>query len=135
VLAGGALAGLAALGVALLFNPAVLGQYWHTLGTRPPAQYRSPTLGTLVRLALGGGSFRWQFLALLPGLAWFVPHWLRHPRDWDWPIASSAASRGPRSPPPRREPPPPARTRTSPSTPAPPAGTPAPAGSRSPGRR
>jgi hypothetical protein len=85
VLLGGAGAGLAALGVALCFDPDVLGHYARALADRPPAQYRSPTLGTLLRLAVGDGSFRLQFLALLPGLAWFVPYWLRHRRDWDWP--------------------------------------------------
>jgi hypothetical protein len=84
VLLGGAGAGLAALGVALWFDPDVLAQYAQALSTRPPAQYRSPTLGTLLRLAVGAGSFRLQFLALLPGLAWFVPYWLRHRRDWSW---------------------------------------------------
>jgi hypothetical protein len=84
VLAGGALAGVAATGVALAFNPAVLGQYWHTFTHRPPAQYRSPTLGTLLRLALGEGGFHWQFAALVPGLAWFAFSWRRQRQDWAW---------------------------------------------------
>jgi hypothetical protein len=84
VLGGGLLAGAAALGVALLFNPAVLGQYWHTFTSQPPAQYRSPTLGTVLRLLLGEEQFRLQFLAMLPGLVWFVPYWLRHRQHWDW---------------------------------------------------
>jgi hypothetical protein len=84
VLGGGLLTGLAALGVALLCNPSVLSQYWHTFTSRPPAQYRSPTLGTVLRLLLGEEQFRLQFLALIPGLVWFVPHWLRHRGNWDW---------------------------------------------------
>jgi hypothetical protein len=84
VLAGGALAGVGLTGIALAFDPGVLGHYWHTLTTQPPAQYRSPTLGTLLRLALGGGSFRWQFLALVPGLVWFAASFWRHRRQWDW---------------------------------------------------
>jgi hypothetical protein len=84
VLGGGLLAGLTALTIALLCNPAVLNQYWHTFTSRPPAQYRSPTLGTVLRLLLGEERFGLQFLALVPGLVWFVPYWLRHRDSWDW---------------------------------------------------
>lgn len=84
LLSGGILAGGAALGIALLCNPAVLGQYWHTLTTRPPAQYRSPTLGTVLRLLLNEDRFALQFLALLPGLVWLVPYALRHRSHWNW---------------------------------------------------
>ncbi len=84
LLLGGALTGLALTALALLCNPDVLGQYWHTITTHPPAQYRSPTLGTLLRLALGAEHFRLQFLALVPGLVWFVPYWLRQRRNWQW---------------------------------------------------
>jgi hypothetical protein len=84
VLGGGLLAGVAALAAAALCNPAVLGQYWHTLTSQPPAQYRSPTLGMALRLLLGEEHFRLQFLALVPGLLWLAPYWLRHRRSWDW---------------------------------------------------
>jgi hypothetical protein len=84
VLAGGAAAGLAATLVALAFDPAVLSHYRETLTATPPAQYRSPTLGTVLRLLCGEGRFGLQFLAPLPGLVWFVPAWLRHRRGWDW---------------------------------------------------
>ncbi len=80
VLGGGLLAGLAALGMALWFNPSVLSQYWHTFTSRPPAQYRSPTLGTVLRLLLGEDQFRLQFLALIPGLVWFAVYWMRQRR-------------------------------------------------------
>lgn len=84
VLGGGLLAGLAALGVASLLNPHVLGQYWHTLTHHPPAQYRSPTLGAALRRMFGEEQFRLQFLALLPGLAWLVPYWRHRRETWDW---------------------------------------------------
>jgi hypothetical protein len=84
VLGGGLLAGAFALALALMCNPDVLEQYWYTLSHRPPAQYRSPTLGTLLRLVLGEEHFRLQFLALVPGLVWFVPYWLCHRKNWDW---------------------------------------------------
>src|SRR5262249_42925350 len=84
VLGGGLLAGLAAVAVALACNPAVLGQYWRTFTSQPPAQYHSPTLGAALRLLLGEEQFRLQFLAMVPGLAWFVPYWRRHRTAWDW---------------------------------------------------
>jgi hypothetical protein len=84
VLGGGLLTGALATGIALWCNPAVLSQYWHTFTHQPPAQYRSPTLGTLLRWWLSEDQFRLQFLALIPGLLWFVPYWLRHREGWDW---------------------------------------------------
>src|SRR5262249_6685293 len=47
LLATGAVTGLLAVGIALLFDPAVLREYWQTLTTRPPRQYDSPTLGAV----------------------------------------------------------------------------------------
>lgn len=84
VLGGGLLAGGLALGVALLFNPHVLSQYWYTFTHQPPAQYRSPTLGMALRLLVGEEHFRLQFLPMLPGLAWLAVYWRRQRQDWDW---------------------------------------------------
>jgi hypothetical protein len=84
VLLGGALTGLMLTGLVLALDASVVGQYHHTFTSSPPAQYRSPTLGTLLRLALGEGSFRWQFLAMLPGLLWFALHWRRCRQNWEW---------------------------------------------------
>jgi hypothetical protein len=84
VLAGGAAAGLAATLVAMAFDPAVLSHYREALTLTPPTQYRSPTLGTVLRLLFGEDRFALQFLAPLPGLVWFVPVWLRHRCSWDW---------------------------------------------------
>jgi hypothetical protein len=83
LLVGGATAGLILTGAALALDPGVVGQYWHTFTHRPPEQYRSPTLGALIRLALGEGGFRWQFLPMLPGLAWLLWYGSRR-REWDW---------------------------------------------------
>jgi hypothetical protein len=83
-LAGGIVGGLAMTAIPLLFNAHVLQQYWHTFTQTPPAQYRSPTIGTVLRLVFGEGSFRLQFLAMIPGLVWFVPYWWFQRRDWNW---------------------------------------------------
>ncbi len=84
VLAGGLSAGVASVGLALYFNPAVLSQYWDALAHRPPAQYRSPTLGMVLRLLLGEDQFRLQFLSLIPGLLWLPIYGWRHRNAWDW---------------------------------------------------
>ncbi len=81
---GGLLTGAAALGVAIACNPSVLAQYHDALAHRPPEQWVSPTAGALLRLVFGEGHFWLQFVPTLAGLAWFVPHWLRHRRSWDW---------------------------------------------------
>jgi hypothetical protein len=77
------LTGLAATLIALVCNPDVLTQYVHML-KNPPAEYRSPTLGYLLRLWLGEDRFWLQFLPPLAGLAWLVAYWRRHRRNWDW---------------------------------------------------
>ena len=83
-LAGGVCAGLALTAIPLALNLHVVQQYWHTFTQSPPAQYRSPTLGTVLRLAFGEQHFRLQFLAMVPGLLWFAPYWWTHRRDWNW---------------------------------------------------
>jgi hypothetical protein len=83
-LAAGSVAGLALTAIPLLFNSHLLQDYWHAMTQKPPAQYRSPTIGTVLRLAFGEDQFRLQFLALIPGLLWFVPHWWIHRREWTW---------------------------------------------------
>jgi hypothetical protein len=86
VLAGGILAGVALTLTAMIFDPSIVGDYWRVMTTSPPQQYRSPTLGMLVRLALGeGASFRWQFLPMPAGLAWLAVHlWRSRKGAWDW---------------------------------------------------
>jgi hypothetical protein len=84
VLAGAALTALVALVPPLVCNPAVLWQYGDALLHHPPAQWISPTLGSMLRLAFGPEKFWLQFLPPLVGLLWFVPHWVRYHRNWDW---------------------------------------------------
>jgi hypothetical protein len=84
LLAGGIVTGLVATLIPLVCNPHVLGQYVSTMTTRPPDEYRSPTLGRVVRMAFGEDVFHLQFVALLPGLLWFAFYWPRQRRAWDW---------------------------------------------------
>jgi hypothetical protein len=84
VLAGAVLAALALCVVPLVCNPAVLEQFRYTFLHRPPSEYRSPTLGTVLRLWLGEERFGLQMLGMVPGLVWLLIHGLRHRRDWRW---------------------------------------------------
>jgi hypothetical protein len=84
LLAGAVLAGAAATGIALACNPAVLGQYVERMAHRPPEEFRTPTLGGLVREICKGDNFWVQYLAVVPGVLWLIVWGLRHRRDWDW---------------------------------------------------
>ncbi|HEV3440228.1 MAG TPA: glycosyltransferase family 87 protein [Gemmata sp.] len=91
VLVGGAVAGLICTLVALACNHQVLQQYADALGNRPPAQWVSPTIGTVLRLAVGAELFRLQFIPVVLGLLWFAWYCRRFTsafssdgRVWDW---------------------------------------------------
>jgi hypothetical protein len=84
VLLGAATALLAATGLALVTNPHALAQYAAVMTHHPPAECLSPTLGAVLRAAFGRERFWLQFLPPLLGIAWLVPHWLRHRHSWDW---------------------------------------------------
>jgi hypothetical protein len=84
VLAAGAATGLVLIAIPLAFDPAVLQQYWQTFTNQPPVQYRSPTLAHCLRVLIDPGDFRLQFLAMVPGLVWFVPWYYCNRRRWDW---------------------------------------------------
>ena len=84
VVLGGAVAGLACGAIPLAFNSQVWQQYADALGNRPPAVWVSPTLGTLLRLVCGVELFRLQFVPVAAGSAWFVWHWRKHGKEWDW---------------------------------------------------
>jgi hypothetical protein len=84
ILVGSGSAGLIALAIAVAFNPAVVNQYHDAMGHHPPEQWISPTLGAFLRLLFSEEKFWLQFLPTLAGLAWFVPYWFTHRRNWDW---------------------------------------------------
>ncbi len=75
--------GLATL-AALAFNPAVIGQYFQAMGSYPLGAWATPTVGALLRLALGVDTFWLQYLPSLLGLAWLAVFWLLRRQDWDW---------------------------------------------------
>ncbi|MBP3955693.1 DUF2029 domain-containing protein [Gemmata sp. G18] len=84
VLAGGAVMGLACALLPLAFNPQVWHQYADAMGNRPPAQWISPTLGSVLRMAFGEQLFRLQFVSVGIGVIWFVWYRWAKRNTWDW---------------------------------------------------
>jgi Glycosyltransferase family 87 len=72
VAAGAVVAGGLFLALAMAFNPDVLWQYQDALRNRPPSQWESPTIGTILRKMQGGGDFSLQFVPVLLALGWFA---------------------------------------------------------------
>ena len=83
VIIGGASAGLACSILPLAFNAHLWQQYADAMANRPPSQWLSPTLGSLLRLGFGERLFHLQFVPMAIGLAWFARHWTRT-KTWDW---------------------------------------------------
>lgn len=89
VLGGGVIAGAIAIAIPVLINPAVPGYYLDNWAHRPPGQWATPTLGTLLRMLshkpLAVNDSLWPlFVPALLGLLWFIPHWRRQREAWDW---------------------------------------------------
>jgi hypothetical protein len=84
VIVGGAVAGLACAALPLALDPRVWHQYADAMANRPPAQWLSPTFGTVLRLVFGAEYFRLQFVPVALGLAWFAWYRWKNRRDWDW---------------------------------------------------
>jgi hypothetical protein len=84
VIAGGVTAGLVCTLIPLAFDPQLLAQYADAMGNRPPAQWVSPTLGSVLRLIFGEELFQLQFVPVALGLGWFAWHGWTMRRSWDW---------------------------------------------------
>ena len=101
MLIGGLIAGVTATALAVACNPDVLHQYWEAMTQRPPAQWQSPTLGTVLRMIEGESRFGLQFVPGLLGVGWLIWHFCRGPaaqareaadpllarrsQEWRWP--------------------------------------------------
>ncbi len=77
LLLGGLIAGVVTTAIPLACNRDVVNQYWYELRHRPPAQWESPTLGTLIRMIEGESSdgksrFGLTFLPAVLGVGWLV---------------------------------------------------------------
>ncbi|MBS2029102.1 MAG: DUF2029 domain-containing protein [Deltaproteobacteria bacterium] len=71
-------------GLASIFDPHVLAQYADVMLHHGPAQYRPPTLGYLLRLAVAPHVFAVQFVPVALGLAWLARQLWVHGARWSW---------------------------------------------------
>jgi len=82
---GGAVTGIVCAVFPLLFVPHVWSQFADAMGNRPPEQWMSPTIGTVLRLYADDPKMFWlQFVPVLFGLAWFVGYYWRWAGRWNW---------------------------------------------------
>ena len=84
IILGGLLAGVVATLLPLAYNASLLNQYADAMANRPPAQWLSPTFGSVLRLAFGEDLFELQFVPVLAGLGWFAWHWKHAAARWNW---------------------------------------------------
>lgn len=90
VVAGGVIAGIAATGLVLMRDPAVIWQYGEALRSSDPSrEFITPTLGSLLRLAyarFGSGSDLsvLQYLPTIVGLIVTPVYYLSLRKRWDW---------------------------------------------------
>jgi len=84
ILIGGAIAGVACSVFPLVFVPQVWTQFADAMKNRPPEQWVSPTIGSVLRLQIDEEMFRLQFVPVLFGLVWFAFYYPRWARRWNW---------------------------------------------------
>ncbi|MBA4187672.1 MAG: hypothetical protein C0467_06590 [Planctomycetaceae bacterium] len=84
ILIGGAIAGVVCSAFPLIFVPHVWSQFADAMANRPPEQWQSPTIGTVLRLVIDEKLFRLQFVPVLFGLAWFGFYYPRWFARWNW---------------------------------------------------
>jgi Glycosyltransferase family 87 len=85
IIVGGIFAGLALSAAPLAFNRDVFSHYFEALTQRPPDNWRTPTLGTLLRMIFGEEHFRLQFIPPIFGFGWFLYDvWSKRHRTWVW---------------------------------------------------
>jgi hypothetical protein len=87
LLAGSAVAGLAAAALPLYFNPSVYHQYvelFRPADLQLPLDLPAPTLRNAANLLLQLDLGVWQMLPSLLAAVWILFYWWRHRTDWQW---------------------------------------------------
>lgn len=84
IVVGGVVGGVLTSLIPLAMNPDVFQQYVAEMSERPPAQWVSLTIGSLLRLVLGESLFGLQFVSVPLGLIWASVHWWRRRNHWKW---------------------------------------------------
>jgi hypothetical protein len=80
----GTITGLIATAIPFIINPDVISQYLYTTLNQPPLYWKTPTLGSVLRLLFGIDIYWLQFLPSVLGALWFFFYWFRHRYKWNW---------------------------------------------------
>lgn len=85
IILGGIVFGVVCSIIPILFHSNVFQDFVSEITQRPPEEWLSPTIGSLLRLLFGEGIFGMQFVPVILGIAWFS-WWLWYNRKdpWDW---------------------------------------------------
>lgn len=75
---------LSALGIGLMVNPALMGQYLDAVTSEPPFFFIGPNAGVLFRLFFGWERSWLQFLPTALGGVWLFRYWMRRRDSWEW---------------------------------------------------
>jgi hypothetical protein len=63
----------------------VIAQYLDAITNRPPDQWKSPTIGSLLREVFGETQFGLQFVPMLIGIGWLAKHSKQtREQPWNW---------------------------------------------------
>jgi Glycosyltransferase family 87 len=85
VIGGGLACGVFATTIPLACNSQVIAQYLDAMTNRPPDQWKSPTIGSLLREVFGETQFALQFVPTVIGIGWLAVHgWQTRYRAWNW---------------------------------------------------
>ena len=84
IMLGGIAGGIITSAIPMLFNPDVFADYFTEMSERPPAQWVSLTLGSVLRMLLGEATFGLQFAPLPIGMIWAALYWWQRRHHWNW---------------------------------------------------
>ena len=70
--------------IPVLLNPGVFGHYWEAISNYPVGIWATPTIGMVIRRAVGYDIEWLQMLPSIFGLLWFLFYWRRQHKVWDW---------------------------------------------------
>lgn len=85
IICGGIVAGGIASLIPIGFHPRVFQDFFTEITQRPPEEWLSPTLGSLLRLIWGERRFGMQFVPVILGMGWFLVWSITYRRiAWNW---------------------------------------------------
>jgi hypothetical protein len=74
-------------GLAIVLNHAIFAQYVHLMLTGAPAEWASPTLGSVIRLIFGYPHTWLQYIPLVPGIIWLAVFMVKN-KEFNWVLYS-----------------------------------------------